>query len=136
MSDFKLDDIISDNVETIKMPNSKKYLIVGGVSLGVIIILILIIILISSSKKEVKRDVIGEINCIYKISYKNNPTKILGEDFKYEKNLDIIIDTKKIKFSKDYKRNSVFFLANIYQDISCKYRFPKFISIYFLENYR
>ena len=106
--DINLNDIISDqetkNEET---PKWKKYSIIGGVIAIFIVILIIIIILIATSvggkKQEPLKEIIGEIICKYEISDKNNPTPILGKDFNYEGNFDILIDNQKVDFIKEYK---------------------------------
>ena len=113
-----MSDIISEEeVNKPQMPNSKKYLIVSALILLFIIILIIIIIIISSSTppsenkenedKEIKRDKIGEIKCTYEISQTNTPIQILGNDFKNENNFDIMIDSNKVDFVKQYKFDTV-----------------------------
>ena len=107
MNDFNMDDILSEEEAKPPVTNTKKFAIIGGASLVVIVILITIIILVSTSKEEIKRDVIGEIKCTYEINNNNSPTQILGLDFKYERNFDIMIDSKKIKFTKEYKFSEI-----------------------------
>ena len=96
MDEFQ--DLNSEGILTndkVAMPNWKKYLLIAGITLGFILVLIIIIVLIAnsgdgnSSKKKV-----GEIFCQYEISNTVSETKILGEQFKIDKNIDMTIDNK------------------------------------------
>ena len=108
MMDFNLDDILSDAPKESDLPNWKKYLIIAGVTAAFIILLIIIIVAIATSSGGSKGNtptnkvVIGQIICDYKITDTRNPTKLLGDEFNGEGNVDITIDKQKIKFQKEY----------------------------------
>lgn len=96
----------------------KKYIIIG-VSIGSLFIMILIIIIIflansNSSNSNNSKDhdipilpIIGEINAIFNIQKITEETYLLGNDFKKDSDFDIYIDGKAIKYSKEYKFNSL-----------------------------
>ena len=85
-----------------------KYVIIGAISLIIIISIIILIIIFlnksnsddSSSDEKIET---GIISCIYDISSDVIETKILGDNFSDNSNLDIYINGEKIKFSKVYK---------------------------------
>ena len=71
---------------------------------------------------------IGEINCIYDIQNSDKKTQILGKEFKFniDYRLDIYINGKKIKFSKEYKVNNIGetnIKFKLYYDLNMDYMF-------------
>ena len=126
--EINLKDIISDSSQTFEkeMPKWKKYLLIGGVITAFLIILIIIIILIATSgnNKEKEKNIIGEIICKYEILDTESSTIILGKDFNYEGNFDILIENKKIDFTKEYKFEKTGVIEvkfNIYSSINMDY---------------
>ena len=89
----------------------KKQLIIG-ISVGAVFIILLIIILIvalsggSSDDDSSSLPTIGEINCEYDI-LSTEATIILGNEFNKNSDFDIYIDGTKIKYSKEYKFDSI-----------------------------
>ena len=84
-----------------------KKLIIAGISilLALIFIIIIIIIILLSSKNNKKRSsCLGHIKCTYEVE--NLKTKILGNDFSKEFDLDISIDGEIVKYSRDYTFNN------------------------------
>ena len=81
-------------------------------SSGTLILIILIVLIIvltqskdSDSDSDSKKNIIGEINCIYDIrSFK---TKLFGDEFEKDSNFDIYIDGRIIKYSKEYTFDSI-----------------------------
>ena len=140
MNDFTVDDIISEETPPEKSSNLKKNLIVAGVAFSVIVVLIVLIILMGSKdkdkdkdEKKIKKDIIGEINCNYQINEENKLIKIIGEDFKFGDNIDIVINTKPLnKPVKEYKFPSVgTYKINflIYDSINMDYMFKDVSSL-------
>ena len=83
-----------------------------------IILCILVIILVSNTEsnkskdkndeeEDVKKIIVGEINCIYDIGSSSQNTALLGKEFNKNSEFDIYVDGKIIKFSKEYKFESV-----------------------------
>jgi hypothetical protein len=89
----------------------KKQLIIG-ISVGAVFIVVLIIILIvslsggSSNDDSSSLPTIGEINCVYDILSTEN-TILLGDEFNKNSDFDIYVEGTKIKFSKEYKFDSI-----------------------------
>ena len=85
----------------------KLMLIAGIIAFPVIIAgIILIIVAISGASTAGKKSKIGEINCIYEIDTITKTTEILGKDFTKNSDFDILVDGKKVKYSKEIKFNS------------------------------
>ena len=138
--DFNIDDIIPPGSLKKPLPAWKKYVIIGAISAVVVIFLIVLIIIISTSspkednkgKSDIPKDKIGEINCNYEISRKDVEIQIVGEEFKYEGNLDIVIDSVNIGFKKVYKfdkdgTHKITFL--IYDSLNMDYMFKDVTSL-------
>ena len=87
-------------------PLWKKYLIPIIIIISIIIITIILIltfVLKTSENKDNKEEVkliYGTIKCIYDIQ--TSHSNILGEEFKKEIELDILIDNETSKYSKEY----------------------------------
>ena len=52
-------------------------------------------------------DVAGEINCVYEVQSPSVYTSLIGNDFTKNTEFDIYIDNKRIKYSRDYKFDSI-----------------------------
>jgi flagellar biosynthesis/type III secretory pathway M-ring protein FliF/YscJ len=113
-------DFASDTLPKVKeMPKWQKYLIIGSVTAVFAILLIVIIILIANSggnntdkdkgkdDEGIERTVLGKIVCKYEISNTQEPTKILGDQFKNEGNIGVIIAEKKVKYTKEHKFDEI-----------------------------
>ena len=112
IDDFSMGDVL--NGQKTPVPKWKINLIIGIISAVVVFAIIIIIILVSkgsSSKNDEESDEnqnlnkIGEINCVYEIHSISDPTPLLGDEFKKNSDLNIYINNKLIKFSKEYKFN-------------------------------
>ena len=99
-----------------KGEKERKKQIIIGIAAGVLLLAIIIFIIVvaaSSSKGEDDDDedpeypAIGEINCIYEIRSTTQNTLLLSNEFVKNSGFDIYIDNKKIKYSKEYKFESV-----------------------------
>ena len=100
--EFNSEGIISN--DKFNLSKYQKYLIIGAVTGGFVLLLIIIIILIaSSSGGKPSKKVIGKIYALYDIFDTTTETIILGDNFNNQENLGIIINNKKVKFSKKYK---------------------------------
>ena len=82
------------------LPTWKKRLIIAGViCLFAIVLIIIIAVAVNSSNLEK----IGEINCIYEIEITSKKVQIISKDYSKSSKFDIIIDSKKINFAKEYQ---------------------------------
>jgi hypothetical protein len=94
---------------------------------------LIIIVIVNSNKGLSKKEILGEIECVYYIE-NNEQTDILGKDFKKESDFDIMIDEKLIKYSKTYNFET---LGNhqvkikLYKEINMNYMFK---DVYSLES--
>ena len=132
-------------------PKSKKCLIIG-ISIAALIIIITTIILIvvlsnkgndeektdeeKTDEKEIDKEKIGEIICQFNIKNENQETKILGDEFINNSQLDIYIDGEKINFSKTYNIKSI---GNhkiefiFYDNLNIDYMFKDVEDLYKIE---
>ena len=120
----------------------RRNLIIIGVSLGILVIVLIIIIISLTTKKKdndtpsnENKELIGEINCIYDIDSTSTNTLILGNEFK-QGNLDIYIDKNVIKFSKEYKFDSVGIheiQIKLYEELNMDYMFKDVKNIISVE---
>ena len=114
--DYKLADAgsVAKRIEPYEWPFWKKILIFLSIGLFLIIILVVVIIMTNASDKEREdkiaeetideESVRGNIICEYIIERTSEKTNLLNPDFYVEEDsIDIAIDDKKVKFSKDYK---------------------------------
>ena len=143
MSEINMDFESSDFPKLGGLPKWKKMLIIGSVIAAFVILLIIIIILIATSgtKNEEEKKIIGQIICNYEISNRGEATKILGDNFKYDKNLQMNIGKNKIKFSKEYKfgeNDDGKIVFDIYSPINMDYMFKDvsaLTSVFMHSNY-
>ena len=66
------------------------------------------------------------MNCLYEVKSNTEHTKLLGNDFNKNSDFDIFIDGIKIKYSKEYKFNSIgnhYVLIKLYSNINMDYMF-------------
>jgi hypothetical protein len=118
-SPISADELNSDigGLKTERMQqNKKKIIIAASITLGVILLIVLIIVLAtagkgsSSSSEEDEtagKEVLGEIECLYDIQTKSEPTDLLGEEFDKSFLMSIEIEGTKIKYSKSYKFDKI-----------------------------
>ena len=115
---------------------SKKYIIIGAISIAILLIIILIIILVATgsdnSGKSKKREELGYINCIYDIDTINKEVKILGDNFQKLNDFDIYINGEKIDYSNYYNfknigSNNIQF--KLYEDINMDNMFNNVSSL-------
>ena len=144
-SDYKLNDYGS--LAGLLKSKSKNTKLILSISVGVFIFfiasIILIIILSNSNNDNEEYDedfskytLLGQINCSYSIQKISEKTKILSDEFKKESALQMIIDGKSIKYSKEYKFSSTgihTIIFNIYEDISLDYMFKDIKDIVRIE---
>ena len=145
--DFESKKLNKDN----QNPKSKKYLIIGT-SIAALIIIITTIILVvvltkkgngeekkdeeKTDEKEIDKEKIGEIICQFNIKNENQETKILGDEFINNSQLDIYIDGEKINFSKTYNIKSI---GNhkiefiFYDNLNMDYMFKDVEDLYKIE---
>ena len=81
---------------------------------------------------------IGEINSIYDIQNSDKKTQLLGKEFKFniDYRLDIYINGKKIKFSKEYKVNDIGetnIKFKLYYDLNMDYMFKDVSDLISIE---
>ena len=133
--DSELTDINKDDKK------KKKNIIMLGILFGLLLIVLTIIIIIIFTKKEENipsnenKELIGEINCIYDIDSTSTNTLILGNEFK-QGNFDIYIDKNVIKFSKEYKFDSVGIheiQIKLYEELNMDYMFKDVKNIISVE---
>ena len=119
------------------LPKWKKQLIIGGViGLFVIILLIIIIVAATSGDNDDDKDkdkpspnppeTKGQFDCSYEIEDISKETPILSKEYKKTSNFDIIIDSKKVDYSTEYKFNktgthNIQFI--LYEDINMDFMF-------------
>ena len=105
-------------------PKCKKLLIIG-ISIAVLIVIIVVVVIIFITKggdnekekdsdeiiptdeEPTDKEIIGEIIGQYNIKSINEETKILGDEYINNSQLDIFIDGNKTKFAKTYKFETV-----------------------------
>ena len=114
---------------------SKKKIIILVSSIIVALTLIIIFLIIINIKKSNKKEsddsepgspYIGEINCVYYIEYIDDAINILGNEFLKNSNFDLLIDGKKMNFTKQYKFNTIGehkITFGLLEDISMDYMF-------------
>ena len=107
-SDYFAKDFSSSNlVRKQKTIIPKKYLIIGGVIFLIIIITIIIITITfkfnPKNNNENNKEIIGQINCIYKNEISVEQIHIISESYEKISDFDILIDGKEIKFTKIYE---------------------------------
>ena len=120
-------------------------LIIGLSILSFIVIaaLIIIIVVVSTKNGDKNKDkgspsnLIGTINCLYNVKTASVPTLLLGTEFKIDSSeLDIYIDGKKIKYSKEYKfdYSGIHNIQiNLYSDINMDFMFKDIKDLEFIE---
>ena len=113
----------------------KKLLIIGGGVAALFIIVVIIILIVASNSGEnndtgedngSNKEVIGTIKCLYYIENTDQNAQIIGKDYSKNSNFDIYVDGKEIKFSKDYKFESIGVHEvefKLYEDINMKNMF-------------
>ena len=109
-----------------KAHNEKLLMLAVGIGSLLIIIIIVIIIIVVLTNRESNKKIIGEINCLYFVETLNEPILLLGNDFKKESDFDIYIDNKLIKYSKEYKFDSIGnhnLQIKLYKSINMDYMF-------------
>ena len=92
------------------LAKNKRKIITIMIILGILLFLIIIvIILLFLLKKDINKNYkyLGIINCIYKIENNIYNVRLLGNEFVNDFKLDIMIEGKKINFSKIYNFSSV-----------------------------
>ena len=112
-NDFVLNDAINTLYDKTKKDKDAKWknnLIIGSV-IGLFVIIILIVILIFviiNNKSDENKEIIGELDCYYRVDDVSQKTQILGVDFSKEHNqFDIYIESTKISYAKEYKFKEV-----------------------------
>ena len=97
-----------------KEKKKKQILIAAGIGIAICVVMIIIIVLATSgssdsSEKEGRTQLpIGEINLVYDVQSSLGNTILLGNEYNKESSdFDIVIDGKVIKYSKEYKFDSV-----------------------------
>ena len=126
--DFESSDLPKESA----MPKWKKYAIIGGVTATFTVLLIIIIILIATSGSKEEKKVIGQITCYYENYSPNIATKILGDNFKNQENIGIKINSKKLKFSREYKfkeEEEKEIIFEIYGPINMDYMFKNVTAL-------
>ena len=117
---------------TLTKERKKKIIIISSISGITLLLLILIIIIIfTQNKKEVDKEkdehhsepkeIIGEINCIYKVYTKEENIKLLNNEFQPSIKLEFIIEGKNLGFIHEYKFDEVGDIPvkiNIYENIN------------------
>ena len=110
------------------------FIAIGLGALALILLIVIIIIATSSSgnSDNSRKEVLGEINCIYDIETTSKSSLILAENFKKENNFDIEIDGEIIKYSKEFQFNTpgehkINFL--LYEDINIDYMFENIFTL-------
>ena len=84
----------------------KKWFIISMIGISALIVVMIILLCVFLTKKNKK--VLGEINCVYDINDVSQKVYILSPDFnKGQNDFDIVIDDKKIEFTKDYQFSSL-----------------------------
>ena len=81
------------------------------------------------------KTIIGEINCVYNIKTIENNIILLGKEFEHISELDMYLDNRFIKYSKEYKistigEHNIQFI--LYEDLNMDYMFkdvPDLISV-------
>ena len=135
---FNVNDLGSMNSDKIRQLDKKslvnrQYLIIGGIALFIIIILIILIVLLTNSLPGKKKEVKGEINCIFFIEHSDSQVQILGIEFNKKSDFSIYIDeikldsiTKEYKFN-DFGEHKIKF--ELYEDINMEKMFKDVKSI-------
>ena len=91
----------------------KKKNIIIGVTLGAILLILFIIIIIlintglNLDNDPSNMDTVGEINCIYEVQSPAVYTVLLGNDFTKNTEFEIYVDNQRIKYSRDYKFDTI-----------------------------
>ena len=88
-----------------------KIILIGGISIIVLMIIIIIIVIATSSSSSDEKNIVftkqGEINCVYDVRSISRNTILLSNEFIKNSNFDIEIDGQIIKYSKEYRFNSI-----------------------------
>ena len=97
-----------------KEKKRNQILIDAGIGITICIVMVIIIVLATSGSSDSSENdgrtqsSIGEINLIYDVQSSLGNTKLLGNEYNKESSdFDIVIDGKVIKYSKEYKFDSV-----------------------------
>ena len=126
MDEINLDFASSDLPKLPEMPKWKKLAIIGGVIGAFVIFIIIIVILIASSSGTKSREVIGQIVCNYEDFKAGEPTQIFGNNFKSQDSIEMSIESKKLKFTKQYEFKETDkgeIKIDVYDDIDMDYMF-------------
>ena len=123
-----------------KAKRKKQIIIASALSLLFIIIIIVIIILINTGSNldedTSNLELLGEINCIYDVQSISSNTLLIGNDFIKNDEFDIYIDNKRVKYSKDYKFDTIgrhHLLIKLYNELDMNYMFKDVKDIVSIE---
>ena len=138
-NDYLINDFSSSKISTKNHNFKKKNLIIGIFVFFLIIIIVLIILLITNkykSNNKIKKNIIGQINCIYKNEISLEPVQILGESYEKNSDFDILVDERIIKFTKiykfsDFKEHKIEY--HLYEEINMKEMFKNVSSLISVE---
>ena len=109
-----------------KIPLWKKQLIFGGVIALFIMLIIIIIVLAVHGSSNSNLNKLGELDCIYTIEEISSKTQIISKEYNKASKFDIIIDSIKVEFIKEYQfkergEHDIKFI--LYEDINMDYMF-------------
>ena len=138
--DFSLGDVMKTKTGGVGLSKqTKSYIIIGGISFGVLIALIIIIFAVTSSVKSSKDTTMKNntvLYCYYDVDTIKSETPIINPDFQKKSKFNIFINGNLIPFSKQYKFEKLgpqIVVFDINEDINMDYMFKDIQTLYQVE---